>query len=110
MAIILKVLQFGDINVLDEELMQRYVGGASSKSFFSMRTDYGGWWGSLFLYTPLTVWCLKNLGTKIFFKNLDWFFVLNGYGWSMVLPEIPMLLKHVLFKQKPKEWIFQISE
>jgi len=104
LCIIIKALKFGDINVLDEKLMERYTGGASSKSILiDLTADNGGFLGSLFLYMPLTIWCLKNIGLKIFFKNLDWFFVLNGYGWSMVLPEIPMLLKYVLFKQKPKE-------
>jgi len=104
LMIILKALQFGDINVLEEELMQRFAGGASTKSILvNMKTDYGGLLRSFFLYMPLTIWCLKNLGSKIFFKNLDWFFVLNGYGWSMVLPEIPMFLKYIFLKQKPKE-------
>ena len=104
LVIILKALRFGDINVLNENLMERYAGGASSKSIlFSQRKENGGLLASLFLYMPLTIWCLKNLGGKIFFKNIDWFFVLNAYGASMVLPEIPQLIKYVFFKQKPKE-------
>ena len=90
--------------VLEEELMQRFAGGASSKSILiDMRTDYGGLLRSIFLYMPMTNWCFKNLGVKIFLKNLDWFFVLNGYGWSMVLPEIPSLIRHVFRKQNLKE-------
>ena len=105
LIIILKVLRFGDINVLKENLMKRYVVGQSSGSilFAQRKGDKTGWLASLFIYMPLTIWCLKNLGLKIFFKNLDWFFVLNGYGESMVLPEIPMLLKYVFLRQEPKE-------
>tara|TARA_B100000953_G_scaffold299311_1_gene298796 strand:+ start:169 stop:1101 length:933 start_codon:yes stop_codon:yes gene_type:complete len=104
LVIILKALRFGDINVLNENLMERYAGGASDKSLlFSQRKEHGGLLASLFLYMPLTIWCLKNLGGKIFFKNIDWFFVLNAYGASMVLPEIPQLIKYVFFRQKPKE-------
>jgi len=105
LIIILKVLRFGDINVLKESLMQRYVGGQSSGSilFAQREGDKKGWLVSMFVYMPLTIWCLKNLGLKIFLKNLDWFVVLNGYGVSMVLPEIPTLLKYVFLKQKPKK-------
>ena len=104
LVIILKALRFGDINVLDEKLMERYARGASSKSILiDIKADHGGLLRSLFLYMPLTIWCLKNLGSKIFFKNLDWFFVLNGYGWSMVLPEIPQLIKYIFLRKKPEE-------
>ena len=104
LVIVLKALRFGDINVLDEKLMERYAGGASSKSILiDIKADHGGLLRSLFLYMPLTIWCLKNLGSKIFFKNLDWFFVLNGYGLSMILPEIPMFLRYLFLKQKPNK-------
>ena len=105
LIIILKVLRFGDINVLKENLMKRYVVGQSSGSilFAQRKGDKTGWLASLFIYMPLTIWCLKNLGLKIFLKNLDWFIVLNGYGASMVMPEIPMLLKYVFLRQEPKK-------
>ena len=100
LALILKALQFGDINVLDEKLMLRTPGGASTKSILIDTIENGGFLGSLFLYMPFTIWCFKNLGLKIFFKNLDWFIVFNGYGWSMVLPEIPMFLRYLFLKRK----------
>ena len=105
LIIILKVLRFGDINVLKENLMKRYVVGQSSGSilFTQRKGDKTGWLASLFIYMPLTIWCLKNLGLKIFLKNLDWFIVLNGYGSSMVMPEIPMLLKYVFLRQEPEK-------
>ena len=104
LAIVLKALRFGDINVLDEKLMERYAAGAGSRSILiDIKADHGGLLRSLFLYMPLTIWCLKNLGSKIFFKNLDWFFVLNGYGLSMILPEIPMFLRYLFLKQKPNK-------
>lgn len=105
LIIILKVLRFGDINVLKESLMQRYVGGQSSGSilFTQRKGDKRGWLASLFIYMPLTIWCLKNLGLKIFLKNLDWFIVLNGYGGSMIMPEIPMLLKYIFLRQESKK-------
>ena len=105
LIIILKVLRFGDINVLKESLMQRYLLGVSSGTilFTQRKADKTGWLASLFTYMPLTIWCLKNLGLKIFLKNLDWFIVLNGYGVSMVLPEIPILLRYVFLKQEPKK-------
>ena len=105
LIIILKVLRFGDINVLKENLMKRYVVGQSSGSilFAQRKGDKTGWLASLFIYMPLTIWCVKNLGLKIFLKNLDWFIVLNGYGASMVMPEIPMLLKYVFLRQEPKK-------
>jgi len=104
LAIILKVLKFGDINVVNENLMERYAAGSSDKTIlFSQRKENGGFLSSLFLYSQLTLWCVKNLGMKIFFKNFDWFIVLNGYGWSMVLPEIPQLIKYIFLRKKPEE-------
>lgn len=105
LIIILKILRFGDINVLKENLMKRYVVGQSSGSilFTQRKGDKTGWLASLFTYMPLTIWCLKNLGLKIFLKNLDWFIVLNGYGISMIMPEIPMLLKYVFLRQEPEK-------
>ena len=104
LVIVLKALRFGDINVLDEKLMERYAAGAGSRPILiDIKADHGGLLRSLFLYMPLTIWCLKNLGSKIFFKNLDWFFVLNGYGLSMILPEIPMFLRYLFLKQKPNK-------
>jgi len=77
-AIILNFLRYGDLYVVDEVLMNVHGGGMSGKQL----TGYAkllnkNKTGVLFPFLPLTRWCFKNLGPKIFLKNLGWFIDVN---------------------------------
>ena len=37
--------------------------------------------------STFAIWAIKNLGMKIFMKNIDWFFLLTCYGWRTILLE-----------------------
>lgn len=77
-AWVLNILKFGDINVNDEVLMYKYEGGVSSKgSITQARIFNKKGLGLIFPHYPLTAWCSKNLGPKIFLKNIDHFILLN---------------------------------
>jgi len=39
----------------------------------------------LFPMYPLTNWCFKNIGYKIFIKNLDYFMKLNLWGGFLLV-------------------------
>lgn len=73
LAVILKALTFGRIKLLDDTLLYRSRLGLSSRkeNKFATWNDYGIV-GVTLPYLPLMWWIWRNLGTKIFFKNLDY--------------------------------------
>jgi len=86
-ATILNVLKYGEINIVDKVLMYRYSEGFSRKAPLKERLHqlYGyGIVGRIFPSFPFTYWCAKNLGIKIFMKNID-FFLYYFYGKEKVL-------------------------
>tara|TARA_Y100001936_G_scaffold169582_1_gene165844 strand:+ start:10554 stop:11468 length:915 start_codon:yes stop_codon:yes gene_type:complete len=52
---------------------------------------------------PFTIWCLKNLGTKIFFKNITYFIRLNVISTSGLFLEVLRMCKRVV-SGRPKYW------
>jgi len=51
----------------------------------AMKHYENNWFSRLFPWYPLTKWCLKNLGIKIFLKNLDYFIQLNLEGFVSLI-------------------------
>jgi len=45
----------------------------------------GNLFGIIFPYYPLSSWCVKHLGAKLFLKNLDFFIKLNSKAILRVL-------------------------
>lgn len=86
LAIILKVLKYGDLHVINEVLFEDYTGGITSKGILN---TYKGIRKSsfeiLFPYHSFNKWCFKNLGPSIFFKNLDKLINLNFGGFLAVI-------------------------
>lgn len=82
----LNILKFGDIHVIDEKLMQKSNQGISGKDIvFLARSFNKGFLETIFPWVPFSRWCIKNLGVKIFFKNLDYFVMLNYIGLTAQL-------------------------
>jgi len=80
-AILLNVLRYGDIETIDENLMERYDYGDSTKgSAYLAKYHNKNRIGKIFPHAPFTLWAIRNLGTKIFLKNLDHFLLLNIGG------------------------------
>lgn len=80
-AIVLKILEFGEINVLDKIMMYKYTGGMSGKGMISLMKELQhNSLGLIFPHYPFTSWFVSNLGWKLFFKNLDSFIKLNING------------------------------
>ena len=61
-----------------------------------MHNDYG-------FNFPFTIWCAKNLGTKIFLKNLTYFVKLNIISSGGLIAELFRMCKRVLCG-KSKYW------
>jgi len=94
LATMLNALKFGDYNVLEEVLTYRYDGGVSSRGLFNYARAFKlNFFDMIFLYYPLTRWCWKNLGAKIFFKNIDCFIKMNFEAFVFLLVDIVRKLK-----------------
>lgn len=92
---ILKMLKFGEIRVIDEELLRFYSGGFSSEGMTNTLNDIKiGKLGIIFPTTRFTIWCIKNLGYKIFLKNFDVFLIsITVVNLHMTLSELWRLIK-----------------
>ncbi len=89
-AIIFNALRYGDFHVVDQILMYKYVGGTvSSNGMIKLIMQFKpGFMGKIIPYYDITMWCAKNLGVKIFFRNLDCFVKLNFEGYVYLFYDI----------------------
>ena len=99
-ALLLKILHFGDVYVINENLMSIYQAGQSKKGMIDTARQFNeGSFGIIFPMFPLTKWCYNNLGKKIFFKNFDYFIQLNLWGtFSLIIDLVRIFLKHLYNK------------
>ena len=95
LAIILNILKYGQIHVIDEVLMRKNLDGYSSNGIISyLRHQNTKLLDIIFMNMPFTIWCAKNLGFKIFMKNLDWFIVINVYGGYLIFSDIIQIISN----------------
>ena len=89
-ALMLNIIKFGDLHVLDEVLAYRDTEGATSKkSFISvLKSQKLGWFKTYFPYIPFSIWCLKNLGFRIFIKYNKHFRYLNFHTAKKIFFEL----------------------
>jgi glycosyltransferase involved in cell wall biosynthesis len=89
-ALILNVVKFGDLHVLDEVLAYRDTEGFTSKKTLieSLKTQRFGWFKTYFPYIPFTIWCLRNLGLRLFLKHFSYFKYQNFHSGKKILREI----------------------
>lgn len=77
-ALFLNLLKFGDIYVIEEKLLERFPAGATSKGSISVATTQNhNKLGLIFPHYPLTLWSIRNLGLKLFLKNINYYILLN---------------------------------
>jgi len=86
-AVDLNILKHGDVHIIDEILM-----AYNSKGVLSSNLLYGAERRLninpikvIFFWLSYTLWCVKNLGFRIFLKNLDQFLLLNYMSVSIHL-------------------------
>jgi len=88
-AILLNVIKYGDISVINKNLISIYSAGMSKKGIISYSRQFNqGKMGLIFPNYPLTAWCRKNLGSKIFFRNIDYFIQLNLWGGFLLFLDL----------------------
>jgi len=83
-GLVLSILKHGEIQVVDQILSNAIpVGGAFTYKYYK----------HILPYYPLTKWCIKNLGWKIFFRNIDHFLRLGLDGMIIQVTSIYKNLK-----------------
>ena len=88
-SLVLSVLKHGEIQVVNEFLLASIPSGAASKGMVSMTRKYSNSnIGLIFPFYPLTKWCAKNLGWKIFLANIDHFIRLGLDGLILQIASI----------------------
>ena len=84
-GLVLNILKHGEIQVVDQILSESLpVGGSFTYKYYK----------HIMPYYPLTKWCIKNLGWKIFFRNIDHFLRLGLDG---------MIIQYTSFYKNIKE-------
>ena len=78
-AVMLNVIEFGELYVLDEALLQRGTEGATSNpsTIDTFKRLKLGWFHVYFPYVTYTIWCLKKFGLRLFLKHFSHFKYLN---------------------------------
>lgn len=96
----LNVLKYGDFFVIDDIMMYVFDGGESRSGMIGVaRTTNQSFFGLVFPYIPFTIWCRRNLGTKLFLKNIIFFIRLNCIGFiSLSLSFIRILRRWINMK------------
>jgi len=100
-AVILNALRYGEFYVVDEKLMSIFDAGMSKKGIISLsKLTNNGKLGIIFPDYPLTAWCAKNLGIKLFLKNIDYFILLNLWGSFLIIVALIWILVHKFRRNK----------
>lgn len=74
---ILQILEYGDINVIEETLMEYYFGGISSKGLIHQFRNGDIPLSDIILpYYNFFRWTIKKFGLKFFITNFDKFFLM----------------------------------
>jgi glycosyltransferase involved in cell wall biosynthesis len=94
----LKVLEFGDVKILDEVTWKFYARGISSiGTWNNFKVKQGSYLEIFFPFYQLTVWCIHHFGWKFILKNLKHLVWLNTiFGFT------PLLLDIMRFRKKRK--------
>jgi len=92
----LNVLRSGDLHVVNEILFYKDEGGETAKGIIAIshlqNKDISG---KIFPWLPFTKWCRKNLGLRIFLKNLDFFIQLNLEGVVSQVIDLTRIVVHI---------------
>lgn len=89
-VIILSVLRYGDINLVDEILIHKFVGDTvSSSGMIKLIMHYNpNFLGKIIPYHEYNKWAFHNLGIKLFIKNFHHFLRLNLTGYLYLFYDI----------------------
>ena len=86
---VLNILKHGEIKVVNQFLLQSFPSGESSEGMMQLTRKFAkSNTARIFPFYPLTKWCVKNLGWKIFFRNIDHFLRLGLDGFILQIASI----------------------
>jgi len=95
LEVLLNILEFGNLNVVNEFLMCRSPHGSSSKSLILHSLNNKSRISRIiFPYFSVTLFCLKKLGITFFLKNLFLFLRLNANGSYLITLDFLKLIKN----------------
>ena len=88
-GLVLSVLKHGEIQVVNQFLLESFPSGTSSEGMMQLTHKIAkSNTARIFPFYPLTKWCVKNLGWKIFFRNIDHFLRLGLDGFILQIASI----------------------
>ncbi len=94
-AITFNLLKYGEIHVIDEILMEVFDGGMSRSGMIHAASSMNkGKLGIVFPFWTFTKWCIKNLGKRIFLKNVGFFIRTNLIAEASLFIDILRRIKH----------------
>lgn len=106
LAVILNILKNGHIHVIDDVILYRYIQDNPSPSKIKrLLSQNMTTLQILFFEMPFTYWCFKNIGKKVFLKNIFPFIKLNCSAEYTIILELARMIKRILSGQD-KFWIF----
>ena len=83
LPMMLNLLKHGKLNVIDEFMIDYYsVGGTALGILEYYHRNQITLRDVVFPWSAFTLWCMKNLDTKIFLKNFDHFILLQCLGFT----------------------------
>ena len=102
-ACVLSIIKEGDLYVTTNNFVYKEVNRTSTSIIQYLRRSGYGFLNILFYNFPFTIWCAKNLGTRIFLQNFGYFLKLNIVSSGGLCAEIIRITKRTLCGQ-PKYW------
>ena len=95
-SLVLNILKHGEIKVVNQFLLESFPSYGSSEGLMQVKQKSHGKYSKttkssaaqIFPFYPLTNWCVKNLGWKIFFRNIDHFLRLGLDGFILQIASI----------------------
>ena len=98
--IMFNIVKYGNYNEIDEKMLFRREYGASWSGILDLAKKFNhNTLGTIFPNYPLTIWCLKNFKTKVFFRSLDQLLIFNLEVELAIILDVLLGIKNK-FKKK----------
>lgn len=96
LPIVLNVLKYGKLHVFDKVMIYYYTQGTTSEGILQhWHKGKNKIRDVIFPWSAFTLWCSKNLGVKVFLKNLDHFILLQVLGFLSQMMEFVSWFKNL---------------
>jgi hypothetical protein len=102
-AYVLNIIKEGDLHVTTNNIVYKEVTKTSTSIIQYLRKSEYGVFDILLYNFPFTIWCAKNLGSRIFLKNFGYFVKLNIISGGGLIAEILRMCKRIL-SGKERYW------